>query len=96
MPSPASSDLQHINITEINIDALTEAWATVTMPAKIGPNQCGSLSCKVNTGESGNVMPHCVFAKLFPRHITRDGKPTGLHSCDTRMMVYNASNIPQF
>ena len=66
------------------------------MPAEIGPNQCGSLRCKVNTGASGNVMLLCVFAKLFPRHITRDGKPTGLHPCDSRLMAYNGSNIPQF
>ena len=26
------SDPEHINITAINTDALTEAWATVTMP----------------------------------------------------------------
>ena len=32
-----------VNTTAINIDALTEAWATVTMPAEIGPNHCGSL-----------------------------------------------------
>ena len=31
------------NTTAINIDTLTEALATVTMPAEIGPNQCGSL-----------------------------------------------------
>ena len=29
------------------LDALTEAWATVTIPAEIGPNHCGSLWCKI-------------------------------------------------
>ena len=33
----------HVNITTANIDALTKAWATVTMPAETGPNQHGSL-----------------------------------------------------
>ena len=89
-------DPEHTNITAINIDALTEAWATVTMPAVIGPNHHGSFQCKVNTGASGNVMPLCVFAKLFPTCITRDGKPIGLHPCDTRLTAYNRSNIPQF
>ena len=79
MPSPASSDLEHINSTAINTDAPTEAWATVTILAEIGPNQCGSLRYKVNTGASGNVMPLHVFVKLFPRCIPRDGKPTRLH-----------------
>ena len=32
-----------VNTTAMNIDALTEAWATVNMPAGIDPNQCGSL-----------------------------------------------------
>ena len=96
MPYPAPSDPEHINITALNIDALTEAWATVTMPAEIGPNHCGSLSCKVNTGASGNVMPLSIFAKLFPRCITTNGKPTRLHTYDTKLTAYNRSNIPQF
>ena len=96
MPYPAPSDLKHINITALNIDALTKAWAIVTMFAEVGPNQPGGLRCKVSTGASGNVMPLHVFAKLFPRHITRDGKPTRLHPCDTMLMAYNGSNIPQF
>ena len=97
MPFPASSNPEHININiQINIDALTEAWETVTMPAEIGPNQCGSLRCKVNTGASCTIMPLHVLAKLFPRIITTDGKPTRLCLSDTRLMTYNRSNIPQF
>ena len=86
MPYTAPSDPEHINITAINIDALTEACATVTVPAEVGPNQCGSLRCKVNTGVSGDVMPLHVFVKLFPIYITRDGKPTRLHPSDTTLM----------
>ena len=92
----AQCDDIHVNTTAINIDGLTEAWATVTIPARIGPNHCGSLQCKIDTGENGNVMPLCVFARLFPSHITTDGKPTRLCPCDTRLTVYNGSNIPQF
>ena len=36
-------DEVHVNTTAINIDALTETWATVTMPVEIGPNHCGNL-----------------------------------------------------
>ena len=96
MPYPFPSDPEHINITAINIDALTEAGASVTMPAKIGLNHCRSLRCKVNTGASCNIMPPCIFAKLFPRCITTDCRPTGPHSCDTRLTAYNGLNIPQF
>ena len=96
MSPPAPHNPEHINITAINIDALTKTWETITVPAEIGLNQHGSLRCKVNTGASGNIMPLHVFAKLFPRHITRDGKPTGLHPCDTTLMAHNGSNIPQF
>ena len=66
IPYPAPSDPEHINITTINIDVLTKAWATVTMPAEIGPNHHGSLQCKVDTGAGCNVMQLHVFAKLFP------------------------------
>ena len=96
MPYPAPSDPEHINITAINIDSLTKAWEIVTMPAEIGPNHCGSLQCKVNTGASGNVMPFHIFAKFFPRCITTDCKPIRLHPCDSTLTVYNVSNIPQF
>ena len=92
----APSDPECINITTINIDALTEVWVTVTMPAEIGSNHHGSLLCKIDTGASGNVVPLCIFAKLFPICITRDGKPTGLHPCDTTLMTYNGSNISKF
>ena len=85
-----------VNTTAIDIDALTKDCATVTMPAEIGPNHCGNLRCKVNTGASGNVMPLCIFAKLFPSHITTDGKPTGLYPCIPRLTAYSGSNIPQF
>ena len=46
-----------VNTTKFNTDALTEAWATVSMPTGIGLNQCGSLQCKIKTGTSINVMP---------------------------------------
>ena len=89
-------DEVHVNTTAINIIVLTEAWATVTKSVEIGPDHHGSLWCKINTGVSSNVMPLCVFAKLFPSHITTDGKPTRLHPCETRLTVYNGSNILQF
>ena len=89
-------DEVHVNTTAINIDALTEACATVSMPAEIGQNHHGSLWCKIDTGASDYVMPFCIFAKLFPSHITTDGKPTGLLPCETRLTAYNGSNIPQF
>ena len=66
------------------------------MPAGIGLNQCGSIQCKIDTGANDNVIPIHIFAKLFPSHITTDGKPTGLHPCETRLTVYNGLNIPQF
>ena len=55
-----------IAIRDVMIDAMPEAYATVWMPAQEGPNQFGSLSCKVDTGAGGSVMPLCVFVKLFP------------------------------
>ena len=57
---------------------MTETFATVWMPAEIGPNQPATLKCKVDTGVSGNVMPLRAFSKLFPRHVTTDRTPTGL------------------
>ena len=41
----------------------------------------------------------CHFTSLpncSPDDITTDGQPNRLHPCDTRLMAYNGSNIPQF
>ena len=86
----------HVPISSLRLNALTEAWAAVTMPAGIGPNHGVSLQCKVHTGASGNVMPLHGFAKLIPSCITINSKPTRLCPCDTRLTAYNGSNIPQF
>ena len=73
----------------------TEAFTTVKMPADIGPNQLGRVHCKVDTGAGGNIMPLCVFQKLFPSQLDTDGKPTGLHPTVTQLTAYNGSAIPQ-
>ena len=70
-----------------------EAFATVQMPAEIGPSQLATLKCKVDTGTGGNIMPLHAFAKLFPRCINADGSPRGLKSS---MTAYNRSKLPQF
>ena len=68
-------DPEPIAITDVIIDVMTEVYATVQMPGLIGLNQHGSLRCKVDISASGNVIPLFVFAKLFPKYITADGKP---------------------
>ena len=61
MPYPAPSDAEHINITAVNIDALTEVWPTITMPADIGRSEHGSLRCKFDTEQ---VVMLCHFTSL--------------------------------
>ena len=75
---------------------MTEAFATGQMPAEIGPNRQATLKCKVDTGTGGNVMPPCAFSKLFPRHVTTDGTPTGLRPTRTCLTAYNGSIIKQY
>ena len=75
---------------------MTEAYATVKMPAEIGPDQQATLRCKVDTGAGGNVMPLRAFSKLFPRCVTTDGTPTGLRPTRTRLTAYNGSTIKQY
>ena len=75
---------------------MTEAFATVQMPAKIGPNKQATLRCKVNTGTGGNVMPLHAFSKLFQRCVTTDGTPTGLRPTRTCLTAYNGSTIKQY
>ena len=72
---------------------MTEAYATVKMPAEIGPDQQATLRCKVDIGAGGNVMP---FSKLFLRCVTTDGTPTGLRPTRTRLTAYNGSTIKQY
>ena len=88
--------LKPVEISDVWIDSTTEAFATVQMPAEIGPNQLVTLKCKVDTSAGGNVMPLHAFAKLFPRHINADGSPRGLKSSMTHLTAYNGSKIPQF
>ena len=73
----------------------TEAFATLEIPAEIGPKHLANIRCKVDTGAGGNVMPLRAFAKLFPNRIGKKGLPTGLRKCRTRLTAYNGTNIPQ-
>ena len=79
----SDADPETFEISDVWIDSTTEAFATVQMPAEIGPNKLVTLKCKVDTGVGGNVMPLRAFAKLFPRHINIDGSPRGLKSSTT-------------
>ena len=85
-----------IQISDICIDAMTEAYATVKKPAEIGPHQQATLTCKVDTSAGGNVMPLCAFSKLFSRCVTTDGTPTGLRPTRTHLTAYNGSTIKQY
>ena len=92
----SDADPEMIGISNVQINSTTEAFATVQMPAEIGPNKLVTLKCKVDTGAGGNFMPLCAFAKLFPRHINADGSPRGLKSSLTCLTAYNGSKIPHF
>ena len=74
-----AADLEHIQISDVHIDATTEAFTVVQMPADIDPCQQATLKCKVDTGTGGNVMPLCAFTKLFPKWIAADRTPTGFN-----------------
>ena len=75
---------------------MTEAFATIQMPAEIGPNRQATLRCKVFTGAGGNVMPLHASSKLFPRCLTTDRTPTGLRPTRTCLTAYNGSTIKQY
>ena len=66
-------DPENIILTDISIDTMTEAFATVDMA--IASKKRASLWCKVDTGVRGNVMPLWAFAKLFPNQLMK----TGMH-----------------
>ena len=72
---------------------MTEAFADVEMP--VASKKRASLRCKVDTGAGGNVMPLRAFGKLFPNRLTKNGLPTGLRKCNTKLRAYNGTNIPQ-
>ena len=94
-------DPEPFAITAVSIDMMTVAYAIVQIPAQIGPNQHGSLRCKVDTNASTNVMPLPTFAKLFPMCISTDGRPSvlmcsmDLHPSNTCLTAYNGSTIPE-
>ena len=62
-------DLETIAFANISIDMMTEAFATLEIPAGIGPKHLANIKCKVDTGARGNVMTLRAFAKLFPNRI---------------------------
>ena len=72
---------------------MTEAFADVEMP--VASKKRASLRCKVDTGAGGNVIPLRAFGKLFPNRLTKNGLPTGLRKCNTKLRAYNGTNIPQ-
>ena len=86
-------DPEQIILTDISIDTMTEAFATVDMP--VASKKRASLQCKMDTGAWGNVMPLPAFAKQFPNRLTKTGMPTGLRKCNTKLRAYNGTNIPQ-
>ena len=92
----SNADPETIELSDVQIDSTTEAFATVQMPAEIGPNKLVTLKYKVDNSAGGNVMPLHAFAKLFPRHINANGSPRGLKSSTTCLTAYNRSKIPQF
>ena len=86
-------DPKQITCSDISIDAMTEAFATVDMP--IASKKKTSLWCKVDTGAGGNMMPLWAFAKLFSNWLTKTGMPIQLQKCNTKLRAYNGTNIPQ-
>ena len=73
MVQDAHTDLEFF-FFNVSIDAMTEAYATVTIHTEIRPNQCRSLASKVDSGTDKNVMPLHILANLFPRHISANDK----------------------
>ena len=63
-------DLKQITLTDISIDAMTEAFATVDMT--VASKKRASLWCKVDTGAGGNVMPLWAFDELFPQSVNEN------------------------
>ena len=94
MRSNANPDT--IELSDVQIDSTTEAFAVVQMLTEIGPNRLETLKCKVDTNAGGNVMPLCAFTKLFPKCITADGLSRGLKPSTTCLTTYNGSKIPQY
>ena len=64
-------DPKQITLTDISIDVMTEAFATVDMP--VASKKRASLQCKVDTGAGGNVMSLQAYAKFFPNWLKKTG-----------------------
>ena len=88
-------DPKSIHLANISIDMMTEAFATVQIPAQIGHKQQSILQCKIDIDAGGNVMPLHAFTKLFPKRVSHDGKPTSLYPCRTHLTAYNGTDTPQ-
>ena len=65
---------------------------------------CGYACCIKEEGQSSMQGGHwsrrkcdapLSLCKLFPNQLTKTGMPTGLRKCNTKLRVYNGTNIPQ-
>ena len=93
MVQDALRDTESVAITDVSTNAMTKTCATVQKTAKMGPFRFGSLWCKVDTTASGNVMPLHAFVKLFPKCISTDGRPFGLHPSNNLPTAYNECTV---
>ena len=68
---------------------------SVTSSAKT-PSKWKDITCKVDTGAEGNLMPLTYYRQLCPKNLDSDRYPKSgcLKKSDMRLTAYGGSNIP--
>ena len=83
---------KEIMVGDVCAPQCNEAYTTIQLPVSASRKGTASLHVKVNTGAGGNMLPLCVFGRLYPDQIS----PAGLDHINTRLTAYNGSHIPLY
>ena len=84
-----------IAVHNMNDGAPKRKQLFVTTSAKT-PSKWKDITCKVDTGAEGNLMPLTFYWRLCPENLDGDGypKPGCLKKSEVRLTAYGGSNIP--
>ena len=87
---------KEIMVRDVRAPQCNEAYTTIQLPASASRKGTASFNVKVDTGAGGNMLPLCVFRRLYPDQISPAGLPTGLDHVNTWLTAYNRSHIPLY
>ena len=83
-----------IQVDNVGTSTLTQALTTLQLESS---ETVKSVTCKLDTGAEGNVMPVAKYKDMFPNNrLDSSGKPTGLQASGTTITGYGGNVLKQY